>query len=123
MKTEHPHTQNQAPSRNARRGAFTLLEIMVVVVIIGILAGMAVMVIDPKGQANEARKETTKARITQVQGQVELYEMKHGKPPANLEALVQSKQLKETPKDAWGDPLSLQGGTVVSKNMSSASTP
>ncbi len=97
----------------SRRG-FTFLEIMFVVVIIGILVGIAVPSLT--GRAKKARITATKATMKGIETALQDYEMNVGGFPTTeqgLGALVKcpsdvtpddwgdSAYLKEIPKDAW----------------------
>lgn len=97
---------------------FTLIEIMVVVVILGILAAMLV----PKimGRPNEARVTKAKHDITALETALELYHLDNGMYPTTeqgLQALIrepdaeplpshykQGGYLKRLMKDPWGMP-------------------
>lgn len=83
--------------RNKRR-AFTLLEMMLVVVIIGLLVGVAV--INLAGQTTAARKGTTEASLSTYQKAITSYYMKNGSYPASLQALVPT-EMTSLSKDAW----------------------
>jgi len=103
-------------SRAARfpRG-FTLVEIMVVVVILGILAVLIV----PRvvGRTDEARAVAAKQDIAAVMQALKLYRLDNGRYPSNeqgLPALVTKPQstpvptnwkqyLDRIPKDPWGN--------------------
>ncbi len=87
---------------------FTLLEIMVVIVIIGILAAL----IAPRfvERADEAKVEATKVQMANIAQALKLYRLQHGHYPSSsegLQALVNpdehgKRYLDELPKDAWG---------------------
>ena len=65
----------------ARRG-FTLIEILIVVVIIGILA--ALVLPNLTRTAEDAARGTAKSQLATVRGQIELYRLRHNGaiPPA-----------------------------------------
>jgi len=107
-------TNETAPKRQEKRSAFTLLEIMTVVVIIGIVAGMAVMVMDPGATADKARRDTTAAKIGSAMNAVKLYKIQEGKTPSGWEQLKSAGYIKEIPKDAWGNPLTMSKGVITS---------
>ncbi len=80
---------------------FTLVELMIVVVILGILAGIG---IQQYGRVQErAREGVNDANLKMIANAVRLYQTMEGKDPANLEALdeygIESSQLKSP----WGD--------------------
>lgn len=93
---------------------FSLIEIMVVVVILGILASIVV----PKimGRPDEARVVQAKSNISAIQNALDLYKLDNGTYPSTeqgLSALVQKpssnpvpaswkQYLKSLPKDPWG---------------------
>jgi general secretion pathway protein G len=90
---------------------FTLVEMMVVIVIIGILA--AVLVTQISGRADKAKVEATKAMISQVAGALDMFKLDHNRYPDRLEdlltppAYVEPKKwppggyLKKYPRDGW----------------------
>lgn len=98
-------------SKKARReAAFTLIEIMVVVVIIGILA--AVMISQFAGRTDEAAVRATRAMLSQVSTQVDLFKLDHGRYPDTLGDLMyppawvdqakwKTAYFKQHPKDGW----------------------
>jgi general secretion pathway protein G len=101
--------------RQPNRG-FTLVEVMVVVVILGILAVLIV----PRvlGRTDEARIAAAKHDIAALMQSLKLYRLDNGRYPTNeqgLQALVARPQaqplppnwkpyLDNVPKDPWGNP-------------------
>ncbi len=88
---------------------FTLLEIMVVLVIIGVLAAM----VAPRfiERADEAKVEATRAQMQNIGQAMKLYRLQNGRYPSSSEginALVAAgkngkRYLDSVPKDAWGN--------------------
>ncbi|MBC7834565.1 MAG: type II secretion system protein GspG [Phycisphaerales bacterium] len=91
----------------ARAGAraFSLMEMMLVVVIIGILA--TVVVVNLAGGADEARRGATVTTISQVKGAITTYYTKYGSYPVTLDVLATGSPalLEKVPNDAWSNPL------------------
>ncbi len=96
---------------SALRGGFTLVEIMLVVIIIGVLAGMVL----PRfaGRTEEAKKARARADVAAIGMALDLYELDLGEYPEKLNQLVEqpsgSKEwrgpyLKKgvPPSDPWG---------------------
>lgn len=102
--------------KTPRRTGFTLVEVMVVVVIIGILAVLIV----PRvvGRSEEARAVAAKHDIATLMQSLKLYRLDNGRYPTGeqgLEALVAKPQkppvptnwkpyLDKLPRDPWGNP-------------------
>ena len=98
-----------------RSAGFTLVEIMVVVVILGVLAVLIV----PRvvGRTEEARVAAAKHDIAAIMQSLKLYRLDNGRYPTNdqgLQALVAKPQsgpaasnwrsyLDKVPKDPWGN--------------------
>jgi general secretion pathway protein G len=98
-----------------RREGFTLVEMMVVIVIIGILAG--IVIVNISGNADKAKVKMTETLLKQVGGQIELFHLNHSRYPDSLIDLVRQPAyidvkewprggyLMETPHDGWGNEL------------------
>ena len=111
------HIRNISSSRAVSRG-FTLIEIMVVVVIMGILAALLV----PKlmGRTDDARIIAAKQDIATVMQSLKLYKLDNQRYPTTeqgLSALTTKPSvgppadgwksggyLDKVPKDPWGNP-------------------
>ena len=88
---------------------FTLIEIMLVVVIIGILA--AIVVPNFVGQSNVARVNAAKGEMASIATALGLFEINKGRFPDSLNELVGIKGgLKNMPLDPWGSPYVYQSG-------------
>ena len=83
---------------------FTLIELMVVMVIIGLLAATVV----PKffGHVDKARQQDAQAQIELLGQALDLYRLEKHKAPTTDEGLekIKSYLKKERPKDPWGSP-------------------
>jgi len=99
------------------RAGFTLLEIMVVIVILGLLAALVV----PKliGRTEEAKRTQTRIQIKNLEQALQLFKLDNGFYPSTeqgIEALVRAPEigrvpknyrkggyLDRVPKDPWGN--------------------
>ena len=86
------------PPSIARRRGFTLIEIMIVIAVIGILAGVAVHNYNRARQ--KARKEACTQTLKTIESAAELWLMENRVPnnsAVDLETLLKSGQLKSRP--------------------------
>ena len=93
--------------RRFLKGGFTLVEIMVVVVILGLLA--TVVVQNVVGYSDEARVQKAKTDLQAIATAMDYYIVKNGSLPNDgLEALVREDEkgqsyIKQLEKDPWGN--------------------
>ncbi len=101
-----------------RQSGFTLIEIMVVVVILGLLAALVVPNIG--SNVSEAQRTAARTQIGQIEQTLQMYHLHNGFYPSTqqgLEALVtapttspvprryqQGGYMKKVPEDPWGNP-------------------
>ncbi len=103
-------------SRVRRQAGFTLIEIMVVVVIIGVLAALVVPGV--LGRADDARVTAARSDISSLMQALKLYKLDNQRYPSaeqGLEALVRKPAVgtipanwkvyvEKLPNDPWGRP-------------------
>lgn len=96
-------------NRRNERG-FTLIELMLVIVILGILAGVAVT--NLTGVGEDARKTKARTDIAAIQTALGMYEVQMGTYPGDdegIQALCEKTDehrafLQQMPIDPWGQP-------------------
>lgn len=98
-------------SNDKRRAGFSLVEIMVVLVIIGLLAG--VVTINVRNYLITGRQNTAKMEVARICEALETFYSVHGRFPDNAEGLAVLTQasdklpepmLSRVPVDPWGKP-------------------
>lgn len=110
-----PNPKSDAPARlarGAREAAFTLIEIMAVVLIMGFLAGIVGVAV--VGQIERARVTTAKTQIKQLEAALTFYQMENGFFPSTdqgLEALVEKPTSGRIPR-IYREGGYLKGGVV-----------
>ena len=88
-----------------RESGFTLVELMVVIVIIGLLA--TVVVINVLPAQDTARMRKAEADIATLEQGIEMYRLNRMNYPSGgdgLQALVSEGFIKRLPDDPWGNP-------------------
>jgi prepilin-type N-terminal cleavage/methylation domain-containing protein len=94
------------------RSAFTLIEILIVVVILGILAAIVIPQFTDASQ--EASESSVKSTMQTVRSQIELYRVKHGGVlPADLDALVDEEYLQAIPTAPEGYAFEYAAGELT----------
>jgi general secretion pathway protein G len=108
----------QANRRKVVRDAFTLLEVLMVIVILGVLA--ALIVPQFTGTQLKAEKDLTKTQIVALGNDLERFRLHCGRFPTTDEGLAVlldppddeelaerwgGPYVKKAPKDAWGNDL------------------
>jgi general secretion pathway protein G len=91
---------------------FTLIELMVVIVILGILAGLIIPRI--MGRPEEARQMKAQVQIESIETALRLYKLDSGSYPTTdqgLQALVEAPTVGELPR-AWREGGYLEKGKV-----------
>ena len=100
------------PVSRPRRAAFTLIEIMVVVIVIGVIA--ALIVPNLFDRAGKAKSSVAQQQISSLETAINLFQQDYGRFPESLEELVNPPADVEgaspptiKPKDLqdpWGNP-------------------
>lgn len=87
-----------------RRGeaGFTLIELMVVVIILGILVGFAAVKLNPWKRVDQARVAQAQGHISALKQAVDLFIATNSRLPASLEEIANELDNNEIPDDPWG---------------------
>jgi len=103
---------SQKPHSSRRRHAFTLIELLLVLIILAVLASVAVPIYT--GRSRQAKIDATKASISNLETAIDLFENTYDRFPETLDELVRppvapdgsqpARFLKSTivPTDGWG---------------------
>lgn len=108
------NAKNQKARRPLAEAGFTLVEIMVVIVILGLLATMVAA--NVMSASDEARIKTAQTSVKAIADAVTMYYTNHGKLPESLETLTSDEvkggpYLQEFGKDPWDNDFILRGDT------------
>ena len=102
--------KQQTKSKWGSKSGFTLIEIILVVVIIGILAGIVIPRIG--GRSEQAQISQAKSNIQALSMAIQEFEMMNGAYPSSLDQLLDKSkggpfmEKNSIPKDPWGKPYS-----------------
>ena len=91
--------QQAAPARAPRMSGFTLMEMMIVMVLIVILAGIGMGVYGNSVQ--RAKEATLKEDLFRMRDAIDQYYADKNKYPGSLEDLVSEKYLRAVPVDPF----------------------
>jgi len=101
--------------KRRRQHGFTLIEILLVVTIIGILAG--IVVVSTPGHMDRARRRKTELQAVEIKTAIMQFEMEVGRWPATLNELVMEGDAnwpgpfldaETVPKDEWGNDFRME---------------
>lgn len=100
---------NTEGNRKEKQRGFTLIELMLVIVILGILAGVAVTQFT--GFSDDAKKTAAQTQINEFKTSLRLFELEMGRFPTDDEGLEEltlksddhRRYLDKLPLDPWGN--------------------
>jgi len=93
-----------ARSIKAIRRGFTLLEVMIVLVIIGVLSG--IVAFNLVGAADQAKADSTKTSLKIISGAMDLYRTKYNSYPNTIDLLMQHNMITSR-FDSWDRPIDI----------------
>jgi general secretion pathway protein G len=114
----------QIVRRLPAQAGFTLVELLLVVAILGILAG--VVAVNVAGHGDKARVAATRQSIANIETAVKMYEVTNGGFPDSLDQLTVGTEetaaplKKEGLNDSWGTPFQYKKTSKTSIEVRSA---
>lgn len=118
---EHNRKENQQNTQKHNKKAFSIVELMVVVIILGLLA--SIVIPNLIGKSDDAKKQLVKVQMGQLKESLKLFRLDMGRYPTTKEGiaiLVKKPQENQDeyanysssgylggdkiPKDPWGNP-------------------
>jgi general secretion pathway protein G len=87
-------------TKHLRRVGFTLIEILIVIVIIGVLAGIVIAQFSTT--PHETRANAARSSLKALRSQIELYSYYNNVPPTSLQALFDEGFLATAPNPPQG---------------------
>ena len=97
-----------------KKRGFTLIELLVVVAIIGVLAAVVLIAINPARRLRQARDSGRKSDVSQLATALQAYYTTNSNYPAGLTALTVTQDLKSLPLQP--------NGTAYSYSLNSTTT-
>ena len=107
MPSSHVPAARRSPAASSRRG-FTLIELMVVIVILGLL--ITLVVGNPFRALARGENETAFNQMAAFAGAIDMYKMEKHSLPKSLQDLTQEDPrtqqpyIDSIPNDPWGQP-------------------
>ena len=104
-------SERQERQRRKRRKGFSLVEVMIVIVIMGLLAG--VVTVNVRGYLTKAKQNTARIEIATIVKALDTYYGAYSKYPDNNEGIaaltkasdkIPEALLSNDPVDPWGNP-------------------
>ncbi len=96
---------NYSDKKNQHREGFTLIEMMLVLVIIGLIVGMGAVAFGPRQRRAEIL--ATRGTIRVIGGAIDMYHLDNGRYPASPQGLVTAEGWEQN----WAGPY-LQNGRI-----------
>lgn len=100
MKEPMNTTERTPMSRSARRRGFTLIEIIVVVVVIGVLATLIIP--NLLSRVGSAKQSVAKQKLASIEQAIQIFNYDYGRLPQTLDELV--TRPGDIDADAWTEP-------------------
>lgn len=100
------NTKKTLKSKNRNKKAFTLMELMVVIIILGLLASFVLPSLT--GKSDEAKDKITCIEMKNIAQAIKMYKIDNSSYPNTsdgLNILVEKKYFEDgkLPKDSWGN--------------------